>query len=208
MIQSKLERGLAGLQAGMLGGIVLLVVMASVSVLDRRHWWSYPNVLAAAFYGHRSIGAGFGWHTVSGMALQLLIAGAAGVVFGLLLGGFALGRRGLAFGLMWGVVLYFVSGQFFRVFKPVVFVYLPGTEALVAHLVYGVCLPMAAHDSISGAQQEFGQELAPLPTGNPPVAVPGPGVAVEESTGIAPGTAPADDVAIAPEQESVDGAKG
>jgi hypothetical protein len=194
MIQSKLERGLAGLQAGMLGGIALLVVMTVVSLLDHRHWWSYPNTIAAVFYGARSIGAGLGWHTVSGAALQLVIAGVAGLLFGALFGSASAGRRNLAFGLAWGVLVYFFSGQFYRVFKPVVLVYLPGSAAMVAHLVYGVSLGWTGRLGMAGPDDEFGRGLANSDPGNPPLgAGPRSPAPATDVTLIAPGTTPAQD---------------
>jgi hypothetical protein len=187
MIHSRLERGLAGLQAGMLGGIALLVVMAVFSVLDRRHWFSYPNTLGAFFYGVRSIGSGLGWHSVSGLALQLVIAGLAGALFGGIFLSADGGRRSLAFGLVWGLVVYYVSGQFYRVFKPLVLEYLPSGEALVAHLVYGVSLPWIARVAAPGRADDFGREFAADPAG-PPVFEPEPPLAPPETAPPGPET--------------------
>jgi hypothetical protein len=165
MIHSKLERGLAGLQAGMFGGLALLAVMLLVSVLDRRQWWNYPNLVAGYFYGARSIGAGPGWHTVSGAALQLLIAGCAGALFGVLFGGLAASRRMSLLGLAWGVLTFFASGQFYRVFSPIVLRYMPGTAALVAHMIFGVCLSGIGRFGAGPAAARFGAVVAPQPLG-------------------------------------------
>src|SRR5689334_18997380 len=86
MIHPRIERTLAGLQAGMFGGIAMLGLMMLVSLLDRRAWWSYPTLLGASFYGPRVIASGPGWPAVSGSALHLLIAGIAGAVFGAVFG--------------------------------------------------------------------------------------------------------------------------
>ena len=165
MTHSRLERGLAGLQAGMFGGIALVAVMIVVSVLDRREWWSYPNILAGYFYGVSSLGAGLGWHTVSGVALQLLVAGFAGVLFGSLFGGFGASRRMAMLGLAWGVLTFFASGQLYRVFSPIVFAYMPRGAALVAHMIYGVCLSGITRLGGEPPPPEFGAALAPPPAG-------------------------------------------
>ncbi len=124
----------------MLGGGALLTVMAVVSVLERRHWWSYPNLLGAHFYGPRVIASGFGWPTVSGIAFQLLIASCAGALFGALFGVANGGGRLIVLGAFWGLLLFYGSEQFYKITSPFVAAYLPHNAVLVAHLAYGSCL--------------------------------------------------------------------
>jgi hypothetical protein len=140
MIHPKFERGLAGLQAGMFGGAALVAVLMLVSALDRRSWWSYPNLLAACFYGARSIGGGPGWPTVAGIALQLVIAGCGGVLFGGIFGSLSSSRRIAFLGLIWGVLVFYGSEQLYRAASPIVAAYMPRSASIVAHMVYGVCL--------------------------------------------------------------------
>lgn len=124
----------------MFGGFALLAVMMFVSQMDRRAWWSYPNLLSAYFYGGRSIGRGVGWSTVAGIALQLMIAAAAGALFGGVFTQLFGARRLVLPGLVWGVLVFYASEQFYRIASPVVVAYLPRGAALVAHMIYGVCL--------------------------------------------------------------------
>ncbi len=124
----------------MFAGAALLTVMAFASVLDRRTWWSYPNLLAATFYGPRAIGTGFGWPTISGVALQLLIAACAGAVFGTLFGGVSGSGRIALLAVLWGLLLFYASEQFFSVTNVFVLAYLPRKAAILAHMTYGLCL--------------------------------------------------------------------
>jgi hypothetical protein len=140
MIHSKTERSLAGLQAGMLGGIVMIALLALVSMLDRRSWWSYPNLLSACFYGPKTIVAGLGWPTVAGAALQLVIAAAAGALFGAAFGNYTGTRRLALFALLWGLFVFFACEQCYRYWSPTVIAYMPRSAVVVAHLVYGLCL--------------------------------------------------------------------
>jgi hypothetical protein len=140
MIHSKIERSLAGLQAGMLGGLAMLAVLALAPALDRRAWWSYPNLLAACFYGPRAIGGGLGWPTVAGGALQMLIAGTAGALFGALFGRHSGSRRIALLGLLWGFFVFFGSEQVYKFSSPVVVAYMPRSASVVAHMIYGICL--------------------------------------------------------------------
>ena len=140
MIRSKIDRSIAGLQAGMFGGMALLAVMVLLSMLDRQAWWSYPNLIAATFYGSRSLASGPGWPTVSGIALQLLIAAIAGALFGALFGAYGRSRRIALIGLIWGVFLFYASSQLYGFIAPLVTAYLPRNAWVVAHMIYGVCL--------------------------------------------------------------------
>jgi hypothetical protein len=124
----------------MFGGGALLAVMALVSVLDRRTWWSYPNLLAAHFYGQRVIGGGLGWPTVSGIAFQLLIAACAGALFGGLFGGVGGSGRIALLAITWGLLVFYASEQFYRIASAFIIVYLPRTALMMAHLTYGACL--------------------------------------------------------------------
>lgn len=146
----------------MLGGIALLAFMALISVLDRRFWWSYPNLIAVHFYGPRSIGAPLGWPMVSGIAFQLLIASCAGAVFGFLCAGFAGSRRIGLLGLAWGVFVFFVSEQIHRSSNPVILSYMPQGALLVAHMIYGVCLAGIA--VIAASDPPMGGTMVATPT--------------------------------------------
>jgi hypothetical protein len=140
MIHPKIERGLAGLQVGMFGGVVMVAVLMVVSLLDRRAWWGYPNLLALAFYGARSISGGPGWPTVAGIALQLSIAGCGGLLFGGIFGSLSGSRRIAFFGLLWGVLVFYGSEQLYRGSSPIIAAYMPRSASIVAHMIYGVCL--------------------------------------------------------------------
>lgn len=166
MFHSKLEQCLAGLQAGMFGGITLLAVMTLVPVLDREPWWTYPDLLSGCFYGVGSINGGAGWPTISGAAFQLLIAGTGGLLFGLAFGRYATHRRITLLGLAWGLFVFLLSELFYRLASPVVWAYLPRNAATVAHMIYGVCL--AGMGRAGGAEPD-----APGPVHGTPVATSG-----------------------------------
>lgn len=175
-------RLLSGLQAGMLGGILMLTFMAGFSVLDRRAWWSYPNIIAISLDGDGSLGAGLGWHTVSGLALQLLVTSVAGGLFGLMFGDGTRNRRELVYGLVWGASLYLLSVQYYRIFKPLVFAYLPGAKVLVAHMVYGVSLPWMGRLGTAPPRPDFGREVAAVPRDVPSAAETAAGASGPEET--------------------------
>ena len=140
MVHPKIERILSGIQAGMLGGIVMVAVLSVLPYFELRSWFTYLNVLGAVFYGPRALSAGPGWITIAGAALQLCIAGAGGALFAVIAMNVS-GKFRVAFlGLFWSIVIFFVSEQVYRAKAPIVSAYLPPVAALFAHLWYGAFL--------------------------------------------------------------------
>ncbi len=76
-----LALSLAGLEAGMMGALLLLGWMGIASVWHRRSFWTSENLMASVFYGSDAIRGGFNGRTVSGLALYLLIYSILGAFF-------------------------------------------------------------------------------------------------------------------------------
>ena len=132
---------LAGLQAGMLGAIAMLVWLGIDSSLDRRSFWSEENLFASLFYGGDAVRAGFGAKTLAGVALYLIIYSLLGAIFAfavrnrfrpmrniLLALAFALGWFYLSFHLLWKTTM------------PLVYLLYADRPMVAAHLIYGACL--------------------------------------------------------------------
>src|SRR2546427_10843027 len=80
---SKIKLAMAGVEAGVLGGLFMIAWLAMLSVLQGRSVWSIPNLLASTFYGEEALRRGFRWTTLSGLALHLIVSAAAGLLVGL-----------------------------------------------------------------------------------------------------------------------------
>jgi hypothetical protein len=139
MFHPRLKAAVTGLEAGVLGGFAMLGALAGASVADQDAWWRFPNLLATTFYGARALRSGAGWPTVSGIALQIVIAGAAGAVFGALFGR-APGALRVVLGLGWGALLFYAAETLYRRVAPFIVLYQPETSALLGHILYGLCL--------------------------------------------------------------------
>ncbi len=136
-----LRFSLAGLQAGMAGGVSMLLWLGISSLWYRHSIWSVPNLLASTFFGEAAFRSGFGSVTWSGLALQLFLCGVLGVLFGLLARGGNDRLLVLAFGVIYSVFWYYVL--FFVVWKslnPLVALYIPNRPMLAGHFVYGAML--------------------------------------------------------------------
>jgi len=119
----------------------MLSVWSVISLARGHVWWETPNLLGSTFYGVGAFRSGPGWVTVSGAALQLVICGMIGVLFGLVCGAFGARRYLVLFGLGAGVAWYLLADPLlWSRFNPRVstYIFIPG--ALFSHLIFGACL--------------------------------------------------------------------
>jgi hypothetical protein len=148
----------AGLEMGTLGGLAMIVWLAVYSALRLRSAWAFANLLGTAFYGERALDRGFGAAALAGSALQVILAGVAGMVFALW--GGRLGKRVLLVAVLWGAVWYYLSFRWlWNHWNPLVLLYSPDRTVLLGHLLLGICLagvPRAARDLAGGAQDSPG----------------------------------------------------
>src|SRR2546429_9715152 len=111
--RSKINLVMAGVEAGVLGGLFMMVWLALLSLLQGRSMWSMPNLLASTFYGEAALRRGFRWTSLSGVALHVIVSAMAGLLFGLAVGGIVNRGRVMLLGLAAGVAWYFLSVGFF-----------------------------------------------------------------------------------------------
>jgi hypothetical protein len=137
----RLLKALAGLEVGILGGIVMLIWFAAHSMLLNQRWFAIPNLLASTFYGDLAFRSGFGKVTLAGIALHLCASGVLGTLFGLFL---PLGQSrtrifliGMVVGLSWYYVLF---GAFWKFVNPLVPLYSSEGTMVIGHALFGACL--------------------------------------------------------------------
>jgi hypothetical protein len=139
--KSKINLVMAGIEAGILGGLFIMAWLALLSVMQGRSIWSISNLLASTFYGEAALRRGFRWTSLSGVALQLIVSATAGLLFGLAVSGIADRGRVMLLGLAAGVAWYFLSvGIFWKYVNPIVPLYARGSGMFLAHLGMGVFL--------------------------------------------------------------------
>jgi hypothetical protein len=139
--KSKMNLMMAGVEAGVLGGLFVIVWLGILSLLQGRSLWSVPNLLASTFYGEMALRRGFRWSSLSGVALQLTVSSIAGMLFGLAVSGIASRSRVMILGVATGLAWYFLSvGVFWKYVNPMVPLYARGGGMLLAHLGMGFFL--------------------------------------------------------------------
>src|SRR6266566_3771805 len=138
---SKINLAMAGVEAGILGGLFMMLWLAILSLLQGRSVWSVPNLLASTFYGEVALRRGFRWTTLSGVALHLVMTAIVGLVFGLAVGGASNRSRVMLLGLAAGLTWYFLGlDVFWKHVNPMVSPYFQGSGMLLAHLGMGYSL--------------------------------------------------------------------
>lgn len=131
---------LAGIEAGVLGALVIFAFLAAGSLLNGRSIWVEPNLFATTFYGggvYRNHMVRASW---TGLALLVVVYGGLGGLWGSIWR--EQRRRWLGlYGAMAGLLVYYL---FFDVLwqhvNPLVPAYAPDRQLQIAHVLWGVVL--------------------------------------------------------------------
>jgi hypothetical protein len=125
---------LVGIEAGVLGGLLMLACLMLLSPLIGQPWWFILNLFASTLYGE-SPRQGPGMLTVMGAALQLVACGLVGALNALVTPG---GRLfGLALAAAWYVLCYLFL---WKRFAPLVLVYGSQPLLIAAYFLFGSTL--------------------------------------------------------------------
>jgi hypothetical protein len=132
---------LAGLQAGMVGVLWMLLWLGIDSSWERQGFWSEENLFASLFYGSDSIRGGFSAKTLPGVALYLLLYSLLGCVFALAARQRWRPMRTLLAGLIFALVWFYVSFHvLWKSALPLVYLLYAERPMMVGHLIYGAWL--------------------------------------------------------------------
>jgi hypothetical protein len=135
-----LRHALAGLQAGVLGALVLFACLMIGSLWDGRSIWVVPNLFATTFFGsevYRNQLLRTSW---TGIALIVAIYGALGALWGCICRDER--RRWLGFyGAVAGLCVYFAFYDWlWKHVNPLVTLYAPDRQLQLGHVLWGMAL--------------------------------------------------------------------
>ncbi|HEY3825338.1 MAG TPA: hypothetical protein VGL82_12315 [Bryobacteraceae bacterium] len=138
--RSALRHALAGLQAGVLGALLLFACLMLGSLWNGRSIWVTPNLFASTFFGSEVYRNQFLRTSWIGLALVVAIYGALGSLWGCIWRDKP--RRWLAlYGAIAGLGIYFL---FFDVLWPhvngLITLYAPNRQLQVGHVLWGMML--------------------------------------------------------------------
>src|SRR5215472_5770198 len=71
MVHPRVQKVLAGIAAGALGGLALLGFLAVGSVARQDPWWRFSNLAGTVFFGAGALRSGLGLATLSGAAFEV-----------------------------------------------------------------------------------------------------------------------------------------
>jgi hypothetical protein len=133
---------LAGLQAGTLGSLWMLVWMGLTAVWQRRSFWAPENLIANAFHPTGEIPADFQWGTFSGLALYVFIYGGLGAVFAFLIGRHAVRQARITLAaVVVALAWYYLSFHLlWRAVAPAIALLNPERATVIGHVFYGLIL--------------------------------------------------------------------
>lgn len=135
-----LRHALAGLQAGVLGALLMLGWIMIGSLLDRRSVWVVPNLFASTFYGANAYRNEFLRSSWAGVAVFIAIYGALGILWGCVFREESRPRLPL-YGAVFGLIVYYFLFNFvWRRANGLVVLYAPTRTLVLAHLLWGMIL--------------------------------------------------------------------
>ncbi len=132
---------LAGLEAGMLGALLLLGWLGVAAKFHRRTFWASENLMASVFYGADAIRGGFSSRTVSGLALYLLVYSVLGALFALAIQARLPRFRTTLLGVLFALTWYYLSFQLiWKAVAPLITRLHMEAPTIWGHVIYGAML--------------------------------------------------------------------
>jgi len=132
---------LAGLQAGMLGILAMLAWLGISSAWQQDSFWTSENLMASLFYGSRALRAGLSGHTVSGLAVYLLLYSLLGGLLAVVLRDRVVRLRVLLLSVLFALVWYYLSYRLlWKTVAPLIALLHVERTTVLGHLVYGTLL--------------------------------------------------------------------
>ncbi len=136
---------LAGLETGVIGGLAMMTFLFAHSLLRGQPWWSHANLLGSVIYGQSALWRGFGRASLAGIAVEVILSGIAGLLYGVCFARTRGRMVSLLLGLSSGVIWFFLSHWVvFKNIGPLVPVYASQPATLLGHMIFGLALSRTA----------------------------------------------------------------
>jgi hypothetical protein len=136
-----LRHALAGLQAGVLGALVIFACLMVGSLWQGRSIWVVPNLFATTFFGsdvYRNHLLRTSW---TGIALIVAVYGLLGALWGSIWGDERTSSWLALYGAIAGLGVYFLFYDFlWRHVNPLIPLYAPDRQLQLGHVLWGMVL--------------------------------------------------------------------
>lgn len=135
-----LRHALAGLQAGVLGALLMLGWIMIGSLFERRSVWVVPNLFASTFYGTNAYRNDFLPSSWTGVALTIAVYGALGILWGCVWKERKSPRLAL-YGALFGIVVHYALFHFvWRRINGLIVLYAPEQQLALGSILWGLIL--------------------------------------------------------------------
>jgi hypothetical protein len=136
----QLRHAMAGLQAGVLGALLIVACLMIGSLWNGRSIWVAPNLFATTFFGSDAYRNQFLRTSWTGVALIVAVYGLLGVLWGCIWRDER--NRWLGwYGAIAGLGVYYILYHFlWRHVNPLITLYAPDRQLEVGHLLWGIVL--------------------------------------------------------------------
>lgn len=136
----ELRHALAGLQAGVLGALLLVAWLMIGALWNGRSIWVVPNLFASTFFGSGAYRNQFLRTSWTGVALLVVLYGLLGAVWGCIWRDERKRWLGL-YGAVAGLCVYFFLYDFmWPHVNPLITLYAPDRQLELGHLLWGIAL--------------------------------------------------------------------
>ncbi len=143
----KPRHALAGLQAGVLGALFMILWLMGYSRYLRRSAWDIPNLFATSFYGADAYREQYLRTSWTGIALIVAVGGLGGVLWGII---WRENRPPFLplLGAAVGIALYLILFDLiWKQTNPLIPLYAPLRQVQVGYLIWGLTLSRSARFS-------------------------------------------------------------
>lgn len=138
---SHLERLLAAMQAASLASILAIFWCGIASSSSSHSFWTLPNLMAGLFYGNASLRPDFGFHTLTGLAIHLLLSTAFACLFATAIPPTLRPLTSLLFGVFGATTWFYVlDGFFWRKAFPPLALYSRRPSIFFSFVLMGICI--------------------------------------------------------------------
>ncbi len=136
-----LERSFAATQAATLAAILTLFWDGIAASSSAHSFWTVPNLMAGLLYGPASLRPDFGYYTLAGMAIHLLLCNVFAILFALLVPPALRALTAVLLGIVAATTwFYLLDGFFWRKAFPPFAIYSRRPGIFFSFVLLGICV--------------------------------------------------------------------
>ena len=138
---TRIDRLFAAVQAASLASMLMIFWCGIASRSSSHSFWTLPNLMAGLFYGPNSLQPNFGFYTLSGLSVHLLLSTTFALAFAVVVPPTLRPLTSLMLGILSATSwFYLVDGFFWRNSFPLVSQYSRRPSIFFSFVLLGICV--------------------------------------------------------------------